>query len=171
MRPMNENESARGDNSCLNADSENMLVISQKFKLINAEAHRKVINSTTFSVQMITKQNVIRNAMSLNSSTQPSKAIVQLYSLMDKQAQARPTPWLAKSRSSNEKSIDKMIEKALFLELYSSCGEKLNNKKIAIQSKLALPRSTTNRSKTYSIYLQEFCIAAGILPMASSYKI
>jgi hypothetical protein len=47
MRPMNEGEQARGDLACLKADNDTTLIISQKFKMIDAGGPKKVTSSTT----------------------------------------------------------------------------------------------------------------------------
>lgn len=64
IRPMNENEKSRGDSTCLNADSEDILVIAQKFECLNAGGPRKVTSSTVCWSRRRTRRSATNAATS-----------------------------------------------------------------------------------------------------------
>lgn len=115
--------------------------------------------------RMITSIAAINVATSPIWSTLQSKGIVQLSSRTGKLAQERLTLWPGRRRSSRGRSTSRTRERGLFPGLFRSCGEKSNSKRIAIQSRLALHRSITNRSRICWTYHQGYYTAVGTRAM------
>ena len=99
-----------------------------------------------------------------------SKATAPPSSHMAKLAPEKPIPWLANNKFTTEKSTNPMNEKESFPEPSKNCGKKSSNTKASTPLRPLTPKFITNKLKTFSIFSQEFCIVAGIPPMASSSK-